>query len=195
MPRKAKAKAATPARKPGRPTKLTPALAAKILKLIESGNYILTSAAACGISRRIYYDWINRGRAELDAIEKGADAQRDEELYADFAARVEVAAAQSEIAAVKDVRAQTERWQAAMTYLERRFPDRWGRRQAIEHSGPQGGAIPLRAIKADEAATMSTEALKAIAEGRALELTDGGAVHSADPSGSDRSPEHSDRES
>ena len=34
-------------------------------------------------------------------------------------------------------------WRAAMTYLERRFPDRWGRRQRHEVSGPDGGAIAI----------------------------------------------------
>jgi transposase len=183
-------------RKPGRPTTLTDVVAEKIIAYVEAGNYVLTAAAACGISRRSFYDWMKRGRAELDALEGGAEPEPNEELFADFAARVEIATAAAEIAALKDVRSATERWQAAMTYLERRFPDRWGRRQAIEHSGPQGGAIALRALRPEEIASANEETLKMIAEGRALpQGADGGQVHPSDESGSDSSAERAGSES
>lgn len=191
----------TPPQKPGRPTTLTLEVSERIIALIVDGNYVLTAAAACGISRRSFYDWMERGRAELDALEKSDieqpyEPKHVEQLFADFAARVEVATAQSEINALKDVRAQGERWQAAMTYLERRFPNRWGRRQAIEHSGPQGGAITLRALKPEEIAGASEETLKMIAEGRALpQGADGGQVHPSDESGSDSGPERIGSES
>ena len=38
-------------------------------------------------------------------------------------------------------KAMTESWQAALTYLERKFPARWSRRERVEHSGPEGGPV------------------------------------------------------
>jgi len=34
-------------------------------------------------------------------------------------------------------------WQAAAWRAERRFPELWGRREKLEHSGPGGKAIPI----------------------------------------------------
>ena len=39
-------------------------------------------------------------------------------------------------------KAATEEWRAGMNLVERRYPERWGRRQAHEHTGP--GRQPLR---------------------------------------------------
>jgi hypothetical protein len=170
-----------------RPTKLTAKLAVEIIKLVEAGNYVEVAAAACGIGRRTYYDWMDRGRKALD---KSGPISAIEQPYADLAERVEVATARAEIAAVDKVRKQSKLWQASMTYLERRFPDRWGRRQAIEHSGPNGAPITARLIPADVMRALPRETLKAIAEGRAIEDA-GAAVPHPNASGSDRSAERS----
>jgi hypothetical protein len=60
-----------------------------------------------------------------------AAAGPGEERYAVIAEAIETAAALAESEAVRHVRKAGEHpqfWAASMTYLERRYPDRWGRR-------------------------------------------------------------------
>lgn len=45
-------------------------------------------------------------------------------------------------AAREDVR----QWGAAAWLLERRFPERWGRRDQVEHTGRGGGPIEVRVV-------------------------------------------------
>ncbi|MHB8533024.1 MAG: hypothetical protein ACYDC2_09920 [Solirubrobacteraceae bacterium] len=171
-----------------RPTKLTAKLADKLVKLVEDGNYVLVAASACGIGRQTFYDWQKRGEKAL-ALALDPEPKpipESERPFAELAERLDTAAAKAEVDALAMVRKQSKLWQASMTFLERRFPDRWGRRQAIEHSGPQGGAI-THAISPDLLAKASNEFLKAVTEGRAV---DAGALRPADPSGPDRSGEH-----
>lgn len=71
-----------------------------------------------------------------------------------FAALLERAEAQAEVRAVTNVvKAGENQWQASMTYLERKYPDRWGRRDraSLEVSGPQGGPMQVQHLpSADE---------------------------------------------
>lgn len=53
----------------GRPSKLTPEVSDKILELIRNGNYVEVACAEAGIGVRTYYDWLERGEADLDAEE------------------------------------------------------------------------------------------------------------------------------
>lgn len=108
----------------GRPTKLTPELQEKILTAIRAGNYVETAAAHCGINKVTLYDWMKRGAAEESGI------------YREFSNAIEKAWADAE---VRDVallaKAAQENWQAIAWRLERRHPDRWARRERLEHSG------------------------------------------------------------
>lgn len=58
-----------------------------------------------------------------------------------FVTLAERASAQAEVAAVAQVRlAGPNNWAAAMTFLERRHPEKWGRRDRVAMEGVQGGA-------------------------------------------------------
>lgn len=111
----------------GRPTKLTPAVQAKIVAGVERGNYGEVAAALAGVSRASFFRWLARGEAE----EQGP--------FRDFRDAIKEAESAGEDYAVEMVRkAMPGNWQAAMTYLERRHPDRWARKQHVEHTGPGG---------------------------------------------------------
>jgi len=106
-----------------RPTKLTPAVQKKIVDAIKAGNYMETAAAYAGISKQTLYNWMRKGaraekgkhRAFLDAVEKAlAEAEIEDVLTIGAAAK--------------------EVWQAAAWRLERKFPDRWGRRDKLSVS-------------------------------------------------------------
>jgi len=108
-----------PAPKIGRPTKLTPALQARIVRAVREGNYPETAALSEGVSRSAFYEWMERGR-------------KRELPYADFADAVTRARATAQRkmlglvakAAPKDP--ENARW-----YLERTAPDQFGRRDKL----------------------------------------------------------------
>lgn len=110
-----------PKRKNWRPTRLTPKVAQSICEIVKDGVSPEIAAAAAGIGRTAYYDWRSRGRVQPDTI------------YADFNEMLEQALAECEARAARVVvNAFPDSWQAAMTLLERRFPDRWGRRERVD---------------------------------------------------------------
>jgi hypothetical protein len=91
----------------------------KLLSKIAEGNYVETAVKSAGIAKQTFYNWREQAQAGniaaialVDAIEKAeADAESD---------------------AVNDVKqagkAGPQYWAASMTRLERRHPERWGKR-------------------------------------------------------------------
>jgi hypothetical protein len=122
----------------GRKTKLTPAVREKILQAIRMGNYAVVAAAAAGIGETTFYEWIARGEERI-AKRPGS------RLYAEFAEAVKLAEAQAEVRAVEMVNLQmADNWQAAMTYLERRHPGRWKRRDELNFRNLSDAALLAR---------------------------------------------------
>lgn len=103
----------------GRQTKLTTPVRDKILHAIRQGNYAMVAAQYAGIGESTFYVWLQRG-------------ERGEQPYMEFMEAVKVAEAQAEVHAVEIVNLHmADNWQAAMTYLERRHPARWKRRDEL----------------------------------------------------------------
>lgn len=118
----------------GRPTKLTPELQAKICEYLATGCYVCTACDLCGIGERTYYDWMAR-------------AEAGEEPYSQFAQAIKDAEARAEARAVALVqKAMVDDWKAAMTWMERKFPDRWSRNERREISGPGGGPVEQQIV-------------------------------------------------
>jgi transposase len=110
-----------PKRKPsrGRPTKLTPELQAKICSAIQAGNFIEIAAAYAGIRKATLHNWLRRGARQTQGIYH-AFSEAAEKALADSEAR--------DVALIAKAAADGQ-WQAAAWRLERKFPDRWGRRE------------------------------------------------------------------
>jgi transposase len=108
-----------------RPTKLTPEVQDRIVAAIRAGNYAAPAARSAGVSEATFYRWMSRGERAKSGI------------YRDFHEAVRRAEADAEVHAVAVIRKEIADgdWRAAATFLERRFPDRWRRQQAIEHDG------------------------------------------------------------
>ena len=130
----------------GRPTKLDDTVIVQLAEIVGSGSYLTTACGIVGIDPFTYRTWLERGSIEQ---EKGLET-----LYTRFVAAIKRAEsdnehriAQSVIEASqggqvikttttrrKDGSSTTEevtaqpQWLAGMTYLERRHPDRWGRK-------------------------------------------------------------------
>lgn len=120
------------ARKP----KISPQIIDIISKGLQAGNYAATVLDYAGVSTSAYYNWLNRGEKEiarLEALEEQGETDpkplESEAPYVDLVDAVKKASAAGEMQAVSLIRnAFNRNWTAAMTFLERRFPDRWGRR-------------------------------------------------------------------
>lgn len=102
--------------------KLTDNLIKIVEKEISDGNYITTVCQAHGINRTTFYEWKRRGEKASSGI------------YRDFYEAVNRAEAESEkkyVGVIKDA-ANTGTWTAAAWWLERRYPDRWGKREKVD---------------------------------------------------------------
>jgi hypothetical protein len=112
----------------GRPTKYEPERVERILKAIRDGLPFVTAAAIGGISQTTFYQW-QKDYPEFSDNIKEAEAVGEEELLA-------------------SIRTDST-WQSKAWILERRHPDRWGRREQIkqEISGDGGGPVVLAVLK------------------------------------------------
>lgn len=129
-----------------RPTKFSPEIAARIIDAVRAGNYLETAAACAGLSKDTLYRWLKRGaRAQGGAYRQFADdvaaalavAEARDVATIDRAAdgydvvRIKETVEDGRVAAVETVRTREFAWQAAAWRLERKFPDRWGRRDQM----------------------------------------------------------------
>jgi len=144
--------------KMGRPTSLTPELKDKICSYIRGGSYIETAVLAVGISKQTFFNWMHRANDEVKRINKTPRARirKSEEIYIDFLDSIEKAQAESEVKDILRIEkaAGSGQWQASAWRLERKNPDRWGRRDKIraelEHSGETKVRFEIIKAKRDE---------------------------------------------
>lgn len=132
-----------------RPSKLTPEVSERIVRAIRAGNYPEVAAAHAGIHASTYYRWMERGALAGEAPE--------DDPYRHFRAEVARALADSEAAEVGLVvqAARGGDWRAAAWVLERRFPDRWARRERVEQ---------VHELKDSEASELDREIERLLAE-------------------------------
>jgi hypothetical protein len=114
-----------------RPTKLTPELQEKICNAIRAGNYY---EAACGFVG-IHYSTFRRWMIQGENAKSGK--------YKEFFEAIKKAEHDAEVRLVAQwQKHMPDNWQAIATFLERRYPERWGRRaMSIEHGGNIGVRI------------------------------------------------------
>lgn len=107
----------------GRPTKLNKSRSENILAAISKGATMETAARITGISTVTLDRWLLRGRQP--------DAPK---IYRDFVRDFEKAVATWELSLIKSIEtaASDGTWTAAAWLLERRFPDRWGKRERLD---------------------------------------------------------------
>ena len=112
----------------GRPTILSFELIKELYKVISAGVYTKQACNFLGISQRSYYSW-------MATAEKDEDQGR-ETIYTHFMHTMKKAQDIAEIYAINEIqKAAKHTWQAAAWYLERKAPDRWGRKDSIQYSG------------------------------------------------------------
>lgn len=94
------------------------------MKALRAGNYRSAAAEYAGIGERTIYSW----------MEKGAKAKKGP--YKQFLQALKKAEADAAVSALQLVlQAAKDNWTAAAWWLERRYPELWGRRDALKLTG------------------------------------------------------------
>ena len=171
----------------GRPTLLTPTLTNQIAGLIGKGNYLITACNVCGISKQSYLNWLERGEQE---------AENGQGLYFDFLCAIKRAESESEArrverieqagiggglirkktitqrdgTVIEDEQYAQPQWLADMTHLERRHPERWGRKDRTRVDINEKKSITITHV---EVILNQGDSQPAIIEGELRELKDG----------------------
>ncbi len=120
-----------PHRGRGRPSSMTAEARTRFLEALRAGNTIQDSAEFAGRDYSTIRRWFLRGCKP--------NARTD---YREFAEDVKQASTHARVVRVTRIAAAGARgvWQADAWWLERMFPETWGRR-TVEVSGPDGGPI------------------------------------------------------
>ena len=113
----------------GRPSKLTEDVKDKLVKAISQGNYYEAACSYAGISYSTFREWMNKGEEQ-----EGTE-------FSDFLEAIKKAESAAELRLVQEWQKHIpNNWQAIATFMERRYPDRWGRRERrdVNVSGEMG---------------------------------------------------------
>jgi hypothetical protein len=111
---------------------------AALVDAMRKGNYLVTACRLAGITRDTYYDWMNLARDKPDEYPEYVRLREDVEL-----AKAESEAELLEVVRETALSGTPNTWQAAMTILERRHPDKFGKRDTTVI---EGGENPIRQL-------------------------------------------------
>ena len=128
---------------------LTPEVQSAIVGAIEKGATRREAALAAGISETTLYRWLARG----EKAQKG----QFREFY-EAVKQAEEKAVLGFVSAIWEA-AQNGKWQAAAWWLERRYPEDWGKQRLVEPEGKRV-SFPLPREIAEEEIEVAKEILK-----------------------------------
>ncbi len=118
----------------GRPSKLTSEVKARLVQAIEAGNYYEAACGYAGITYTTFRNWMI----------KGENAKSGK--YREFFEAITRAETVAEVRMVAQWQQHMpEDYRAIRDFLERRFPDRWGRKDKLQQeiSGPNGQPVEV----------------------------------------------------
>lgn len=118
-----------------RKSKLTRELIEQAAKLIEEGNYQSHVAQALGIHEDTWYRWMREGAQTKNGLKR---------RFYEAVKKAEARAIARNVALIQKA-AQEGNWQAAAWWLERKFPDEWGKKDKLGLEG--NGAIEIKVVK------------------------------------------------
>lgn len=120
----------------GRPTKLTKKRCEFICEGLKKGNYITTCCRAVGISDATYRLWKRKGKQGI-------------EPYATFLQKTDEAEAIGEMRALEiiDDSATSGNWLASAWKLERKYPQKFGKKERVDISTDNDFKIEIEAKK------------------------------------------------
>jgi hypothetical protein len=135
--------------KRGRPQKLTPKLRDTLCEGLELGMGYAQASLRAGITERTRLNWVNAGKEVYELVEEsapeGVELTKEQNDYLQFFLAHEAAIAESQYyhLSLLENHAQTNP-QVSQWILKHRFPDVFGDKTRIEHSGPDGGAVEFK---------------------------------------------------
>jgi hypothetical protein len=119
-----------------RPTKLTKEKQEEIIKLIKIGLYLNTVCECVNVDYATFRRWIQKGEKERSGI------------YCEFCEAVKKAESDAELRIVMNWQQHVkDDWRAAQAFLERRYPERWSRKDRHEITGSGGGPIEIEEVR------------------------------------------------
>jgi hypothetical protein len=122
----------------GRPTKLTPDVQKRICDAVSAGNYYEPACLYAGISYQSLRNWIQRGEKAKSGI------------YFEFVEALTRAEAECEVRMVAQWRsAMPTDWRAIRDFLERRYPERWGRKERVTVAGDPEAPLYIAPVESD----------------------------------------------
>jgi len=169
----------------GRPTKLTPAIHEAIVQAVSVGVPYLQAAILAGIGESTAKQWRQRGEgtherpalgrfvafvADLEKAEAQDEAQRIARINAagrGGAVTYEKTITYADGHVVREVKRTAPEWTADAWHLERKYPDRYGRRVQADVT------VNIQALVAKIAEEMGLDTSALLAEAQAL-LTEAG---------------------
>jgi hypothetical protein len=138
---------------------LTPTVLEKITNALVAGLPAEMVHSFAGIAKQTYSDWLRRGGQAIEKELAGEDVPETEEPYMELSREVEKAVSILALRCLKTVNQSAQgirnddgtfalapSWQAAMTLLERRLPDHFGRKDRIEHAGDPNNPVVISTL-------------------------------------------------
>jgi len=124
----------------GRKTKLTPEVQEKLLNVIRMGNYYEAACAYVGIDFSTFYRWMEKGKKSKSG------------KFCNFCKAIKKAEGDAEARIVAQwISKAPEDWRAAQAFLERRYPERWGKKEThVVEGGDKNKPIVLKFLPSEE---------------------------------------------
>ena len=118
------------------PSSLTDEVIKRICDELRQGGTKAAAAAASGYSLSAFMQWQAAGRKEIDSIADGNPANRSKVQMVKFVEAMADAELVGEAELIRVIRrASEDHWQAAAWILERRHPEKYGRRMDVSSKG------------------------------------------------------------
>ena len=116
-----------------RKTKLTKELIEKAADIIARGNYYKVAIDILGIDDKTWYNWLRQG--EIDA-NKGINSLNFQ--FFQSIKKAEADAIDRNLSIIQKA-AMEGNWQASAWYLERKYPEQWGKRDNVNLTTDKDG--------------------------------------------------------
>lgn len=115
-------------------TKLTADRVAALCGLLADGVPVEAACGAVNLAKGTFYNWLKAGEEDPESV------------YGEFATLVRRAQDTAEVWHVQNVKLaaqEAKNWTASAWWLERRFPERWGKRERLTVGG-DGSPIEIQ---------------------------------------------------
>lgn len=114
----------------------------KITAAIRAGNFITVAVVASGAALSTHYEWMQKGKAELESQAGGNDPDPKAADYHKYYLAIERAKADCEAKVARAwVSHIPEDWRAARDFLRVRFPARWSVKDTLTVETPDIASV------------------------------------------------------